>query len=121
MSSLTVSSGLLSTAPRCLEEHKNSKKKEKGTKDPKLSLNQQIGCIKTAYDLSEFLSKELKLRKKRSSGSLTSRLDKLQWHMLHKVLSEIICKLNSKGMVKGSDKYKKIIKRARKEILVRTE
>lgn len=121
MSSLSLPPGLLSTTPLSLEKPKSSKKKEKATEYPKLSLNQQVKCIKTAHDLSKFLSKELKLRKKRSSGSLTSRLDKLQWHMLHKVLSEIICKLNSESVVKGSYKYKKIIKRARKEILMRTE
>ncbi|PNF17720.1 hypothetical protein B7P43_G07383 [Cryptotermes secundus] len=121
VSSLSLPPGFLFTTALSVEKPKSSKKKERGTQCPKLSLNQQVKCIKTAHDLSKFLSKELKLRKKRSSGSLTSSLDKLQWHMLHKVLSEIICKLNSKSVVKGSDKYKKIIKRARKEILVRTE
>jgi hypothetical protein len=116
-----LSPDLLPAVPLSLETTKTSKKKEKGMKYPKLSLNRQVSSIKTVYDLSKFLSRELKLRKKQSSGSLTRRLDKLQWHMLHKVLSEIICKLNSKSVAKGSSKYKKIIKRARKEILVRTE
>jgi hypothetical protein len=121
VSSFGLPPDLLFTTPLSHEKPKNMQKKEKSTEYPQLSLNQQVKCIKTAHDLSKFLSKELNLRKKRSSESLTSRLDKLQWHMLHKVLSEFICKLNSKSVVKGSDKYKKIIKRARKEILVRTE
>ena len=69
----------------------------------------------------KFLYKEHKLREEGSRESLTSELDKLQWHMLYKVLNELICKLKSKTMMKGSDKYKKIIRRARKEILVRTQ
>lgn len=68
-----------------------------------------------------FINKEHNLREEGSRESRTSELDELQWHMLQKVLSRLIFKLKSKNMMKGSDKYKKLIKRARKEILVRTQ
>jgi hypothetical protein len=113
---------LLSTAPVTNQKLEKPKKKEKSTFSRSESVCiQQIKHIKTAHDLMKFLYKEHKLREEGSRESLTSELDKLQWHMLHKVLNELIHKLKSKAMIRGSDKYKKIIKRARKEILVRTQ
>jgi hypothetical protein len=121
MSSFILPSSLLSTAP-ISQKLEKLKKKEKSTLNHSgLLCIQRIKHIKTARDLMKFLYKERKLRDEGSRESLTSELDKLQWHMLYKVLNELICKLKSKTMMKGSDKYKKIIRRARKEILVRTQ
>jgi hypothetical protein len=41
--------------------------------------------------------------------------------MLCKALSGLICKLDSKSVVKGSDEYEKMMKKARKEILLRIQ
>jgi hypothetical protein len=112
---------LLPTRPHSDQKLVKPKNKDKSVKYSESSFDRHIKCIKTAHDLSKFLSKEDKLRKKRSSGSLTNGLDELQWHMLRKALSRFICKLDSKSVVKGSDKYEKIMKRARKEILVRIQ
>jgi hypothetical protein len=121
VSSFILPPCLLSTTPVSDLKLLQQKKKKESTKHPGVSFEQKIKYIKTAHDLSRFLSKEHEMRKKRSSGSLTSGLDKFQWHMLHKVLSKLIHKLNSKGVVKGSDKYNKIMRRARKEMLVRIQ
>lgn len=112
---------LLSTAPVSQKLVKLRKKQKSTSNHSGLLCIQQIKHIKTARDLMKFLYSERKLRDEGSRESLTSELDKLQWHMLYKVLNELICKLKSKSMMKGSDKYKKIIRRARKEILVRTQ
>ena len=122
MSSFISPLSSLSTAPVSQKLEKLKKKKQKGTLNHSgLLCIHRIKHIKTARDLMRFLYKEHKLREEGSSESLTSELDKLQWHMLYKVLNELICKLKSKTMMQGSDKYKKIIRRARREILVRTQ
>lgn len=121
MSSFILPPSSVSTAPVSQKLEKLKKKQRSTLNHSGLSCIQQIKHIKTARDLMKFLYKEHKLREDGSRESLTSELDKLQWHMLYKVLNELICKLKSKTMMKGSDKYKKIIRRARKEILVRTQ
>ncbi|KDR12088.1 hypothetical protein L798_14010 [Zootermopsis nevadensis] len=112
---------MLPTRPRSVQKLVKPKNKDRSAERSESSSDQQIECIETALDLSKFLSKEDKLRKKSSGGSLTSRLDKLQWHMLRKTLCGLVRKLDSKSVVKGSDKYENIMKRAREEILLRIQ
>jgi hypothetical protein len=111
----------LSTKPLSDQKLVTLKNRKKSVEHSESSLDQQIKCIRTDHDLSKFISKEDKLRKKGNSGYLTNRLDKLQWHMLQKALNRLISKLGSKSAVKGSDKYEKIMKRARKEIFLRIQ
>ncbi|XP_069704122.1 uncharacterized protein [Periplaneta americana] len=98
---------------------KNPERGKKHQTNSHLSAKQQIKAIKTSQDLKSFLYNEQKLRKKKSSSSLTVGLDKMQWHMLKKTLHNLLCKLSSNVVVKGSDKYEKILNRARKDIWIR--
>ena len=93
MSSFIFPPPLLSTAPVSQKLEKLKKKQKSTLNHSGLLCIQWMKHIKTARDLKKFLYKEHKLREEGSDESLISELDKLQWHMMYKVLNELICKL----------------------------
>nr|CAD7399354.1 unnamed protein product [Timema cristinae] len=92
-------------------------KKEKPLKSnqfsPSDSKKQKIDSMTTHIELKSFIKMENKFRDTKREISLTSNLDKLQWHMLSKVLKKYVTRLKQ---IENKKQYKKVMKEA-KEII----
>ncbi|PSN51206.1 hypothetical protein C0J52_13664 [Blattella germanica] len=115
-----------STDKVCGENRQDKKlKKENICKQnaqvPKVSTAKQIKAIKSIMDLKKFLKSENKMRKENNSDCLTNSLDKMQWNMFKNAMKGYVSTLSNGDVPKGCDEYKTILKRARKEILLRIQ
>ena len=80
-----------------------------------------IKAFKSVIDVKKFLIRERKRRKSHLEHCVTKGLDKMQWHMLERATDSYVQKLSSGKFIEGSSEYGKLLKKARREILIRLQ